>query len=258
VEIMSFSKNCILAQYCGDKDTKKCNKLCPFYIHLHGASGKGGKIFESNIPLDYSRMTVKQNPVRQSQKAVYVQVDSYVKTFPRMFKGERIRSLYLYSESPGTGKTSTACAIANEYLLIHCIGSWKRGQRPKDGVVFFLDFNAWQTKFNEFNNPRISQDTADKAARSFYHSRDAAKNAELLVIDDIGIRNPTEAFSSVAHDLINHRAIYRKPTIYTSNVPLKELMDKYDSRLYDRIKDQTVELVGFQEKSFRGVRKDWD
>lgn len=255
---MSFSKNCILAQYCGDKDTKKCNKLCPFYIHLHGASGKGGKIFESNIPLDYSRMTVKQNPVRQSQKAVYVQVDSYVKTFPRMFDGERIRSLYLYSESPGTGKTSTACAIANEYLLIHCIGSWKRGQRPKDRVVFFLDFNAWQNKFNEFNNPRISQETAKKAEKAFFYYRDAAKNAELLIVDDIGIRTPTEAFSSVVHDLINYRVVCRKPTIYTSNVPLKELMDKYDARLYDRLRDQTVEIIGFKEKSFRGVRKDWD
>jgi len=257
---MSFSKNCLLSRECKASDGPTCNNLCPFYISMHGESGKGGRVAQSNIPLDYSKMTVTRNPVREAQPKVFQQIDAYVKTFSRMFEknGERIRSIYLYSESPGTGKTSAACAIANEYLIRHFIGSIQRGTLPKDNVVYFLDFNYWQSKFNEFNNPRVPSEIADKASREFYYSRDAAKNADFLVIDDIGIRDPSEAFGSIAHDLINHRVVNRLPTVYTSNVPMRDLMHKYDIRLYDRLRDQCIEIKGFIEDSYRGIRKDFD
>jgi DNA replication protein DnaC len=256
---MGHEKNCLLREVCRSAGGTTCNKICPYYVSMHGQSGKGGRVAQSNIPLDYSKMTVTYNPVREAQPEVYYQIDAYVKTFSRIFQenGERIRSLYLFSESPGTGKTSTACAIANEYLIYHFIGNIQRGVFPKDKVVYFLDFNYWQSKFNEFNNPRVPAEIADEASSEFYYARNAAKNAEFLVIDDIGIRDPSEAFGAIAHDLINHRVMNRMPTVYTSNVPMRELIRKYDERLWDRIRDNCIE-IDFDGESRRGIRKDFD
>lgn len=255
---MSFSKNCLLSRECKASDGPTCNKLCPFYVSMHGQSGNGGRVVQANIPFEYAKMTVTRNPARETQPVVFRQLDKYVETFNRMFTGERIRSIYLYSESPGTGKTTAACSIANEYLIRHFIGCLQRGQLPKDDVVYFLDFNNWQGKFNEFNNPKIPAEIANKTSREFYLARDAAKNADFLVIDDIGIRDPSEAFGSIVHDLINHRVVNRLPTVYTSNVPMKDLLYKYDVRLYDRLRDQCIEIKGFNEQSHRGIREDFD
>jgi DNA replication protein DnaC len=255
---MTHDKNCLLAEVCNAAGGSTCNKLCPFYNSIHGHSGKGGRLAESNIPLDYSKMTVTRNPVRDAQPEVFEIIDGYVKkSFPRIFEGGRIRSLYLFSEEPGTGKTSTACSIANEYLVTHFTGCLERGITPPDRVVFFLDFNYWQSVFNEFNHPRVPKDHAELASEKFYSMRDAAKKAQFLVIDDIGIRDPSEAFGAIAHDLINYRVMNRLPTIYTSNVPMEDLMNKYDSRLWDRIRDHCFEIE-FDGGSHRGIRNDFD
>lgn len=256
---MGFERNCLLADVCKVAGGTGCNALCPFYNSMHGHSGKGGRVAQSNIPLDYSKMTLKRNPIKDAHPVVFKIVERYVERFfPHMFDDGRLRSLYLFSETPGTGKTSTACILANEYLAHHFVGCLKRGITPPDGVVFFLDFNAWQSKFNEFSHPRVPEERAKVASEQFYHLRDSAKNAEFLVIDDIGIRNPTESFGAIAHDLINHRVMHRLPTVYTSNVPMRELINKYDERLFDRVRDQTFEVDKFDGESQRGIRDDFD
>jgi DNA replication protein DnaC len=258
---MTNERNCLLSGSCKFAgDPKACTGLCPYFVMMHGQSGYGGRVRQANIPKDYSKMTVKNNPVRESQPQVFKQIDGYVrKSFPRMFQpdGERIRSLYLYSSSPGTGKTSTACSIANTYLVYYFIGAMKHGHPIEDNVVYFLDFNHFQSKFNQFNNPNVPKEFKDPASHEFYTAQKAAMEAQLLVIDDIGIRDPSEAFGSIAHDLINHRTVNRMPTIYTSNVPMVQLINKYDERLWDRIKDNCIQ-IDFAGESHRGIRKDFD
>jgi len=214
------------------------------------------------VPADYRLVTVANSPARTSQQAVYKSVDAYVGTFERQFanatgvdgSSERIKSLYLYSASPGTGKTTTASAILNEYLTQHYIGCLQRSRQALQQPAYMLDVNAWQTLFNEFNRSNIPADIGEEASRQYYRQMQAAKTAPFAVLDDIGVRNATEAFRGDLHAVINARVTNGLPTVYTSNLPLAEMERVFDARLYDRMRDQCAELV-FVGKSQRGMRK---
>lgn len=255
---MSNEHRCLLKAVCrtaGDPDV--CNNLCPHFIAMHGHSGGSGRLGAANIPKDYRLVTVSNSPVRKEQSRVYDAVDAYVKTFSRQFEEDapRIKSLYLYSDETGTGKTTTACAILNEYLIRHYIGSLKRGLRPLDRPVYFLNFNAWQSQFNAANRQHADEEQAKDASRRYYNMFDAAKVVPLLVVDDIGVRDATQAFRADAHDLIDYRVTNRLPTIYTSNVTIDELAEVYDRRLWDRVRDMCV-VLEFSGESKRGMRKE--
>ncbi|MBA4542870.1 DNA replication protein [Thermoactinomyces daqus] len=254
-------KNCILRGVCVKAGSEShCNKLCPLYNSMHGHKGIGGRVAMANIPKDYQKMTISHNPVREVQKQAYFLIDRWAKKFfPLIFEenAERIKPLYLYSKEVGTGKTATAASIANSFLVYTFTEALKRGQQPLERPVYFLDFNQWQREFAAFNNPKIPRDMGEKMARKFYEIRDIAKDVLLLVVDDIGIEDPSNAFHGIAHDLINHRLVNWLPTIFTSNVEMEDLLLRYDKRLFDRIRDHNsqIEFIG---TSHRGMRQDFD
>lgn len=255
---MTNSKYCLLSNYCNlSIDVDRCTNRCPPFISLHGSSGEGGRIKLANTPLDYRLITVQNSPVRQQQESAYKKVDAYVRTFSRQFQqdDEMIKSLYLFSTNPGTGKTTTAAAILNSYIIFNYIGSLKRGEQPLQQPAYFLDVNELQTLFNQFNRPRVPNEIAEPAAARYYTMLKTAKQAPFVIMDDIGVReNCTEAFRGDLHDLINHRVTNRLPSVYTSNIPIDELATIYDARLYDRIRDLCA-VVKFDGESKRGFRR---
>lgn len=76
----------------------------------------------------------------------------------------------------------------------------------------------------------------------------ALYQANLLVLDDIGVQMSKEWIDTVLYRLINERYINRLPTIYTSNVPVDRL--KMDDRITDRI-ESTTYPVSLPEESIR-------
>jgi DNA replication protein DnaC len=245
-----------------------CTPTNPLFIGLHGFTGKGGRVANAEIPRGYQGVLLADSPVRESQEPVYQKLERYVKTFSRQFgdvraelinqgKSEneiRIKSLYLWSRPPGTGKTTTACALLNEYLLQHFVGSLKRNETPKQRPVYFLDVNLLQTKYNEFNRSGIPKEVAESAARDYYNMIKRAKYTDFVVMDDIGVRNPTDGFRGDLHSVIDYRTANHLPVVYTSNIPIKELPTVFgESRLYDRIRDMTQEIE-FVGTSKRGKR----
>lgn len=253
----NHASKCVLASRCTVANGKSCNFQCPHFIATNS------RLRASGVPADYRLVTVANSPARASQPAVYKSVDAYVGTFERQFDDvakdmpeaqRRIKSLYLYSASPGTGKTTTASAILNEYLTQHYIGSLQRSRQALQQPAYMLDVNAWQTLFNEFNRSNIPADIGEEASRQYYRQMQAAKTAPFAVLDDIGVRNATEAFRGDLHAVINARVTNGLPTVYTSNLPLSEMERVFDARLYDRMRYQCAELV-FGGKSQRGMRK---
>lgn len=252
---MTQSKHCILAGPCTLADTPACNRLCPSFISMHGSSGTGGRSGSAGIPKDYSLTTVQNSPVRSEQSDVYSSVDAYVRTFARMFTGERIKSLYLYSEASGTGKTTTACAIANSYLIANYIGSIQRGIKPLDRPIFFLDVAEFQNLYNAFNRNKVPEEIAGPAAERYYRWMKFAQETPLVVLDDVGTRSSTEGFRGDLHSVVNARVTNQLPTIYTSNVLISELPAVFgEKRLADRVRDLTISLL-FDGESRRGMRK---
>lgn len=217
---------------------------------MHGYAGDGGRVGAAGLPPEYRHLTVKNSPARSGQADVYVAVDKYVDTFKT---GDRIKSLYLYSAEPGTGKTTTAAALLNEYLTTHYIGSLQRGETPLERPAFFLDINEWQRDFNAFNRPRVPDETAQPAAARYYRTMRIAESVPFLVADDIGVRDATDAFRADLHSVINRRVVSGLPTIYTSNIPMAEMLRLFDARIADRIRDMCGEIQ-FVGKSKRGRR----
>jgi DNA replication protein DnaC len=246
---------CLLAQKCKIAGTDACNSQCSHWIAMMGLSGTGGRAAAANVPADYRLLTVANSPARASQPSVCKAVDAYVKTFERQFEedADRIKSLYLFSESPGTGKTTTAAAILNEYIIAHYLGSLKRNRQALQVPAYFLDVNELQTLYNEFNRSHVPKDIAEKASREYYRRLTAAKQAPFAVYDDIGVRTATEGFRGDLHSAINHRTANAMPTVYTSNLPIEEMAQVFDARLYDRMRDMCA-VLAFGGESKRGRR----
>jgi DNA replication protein DnaC len=247
---------CILADVCKLAGTEACTTNCGHFIGMHGRSGTGGRIGATGTPADYRLLTIANSPARASQPQVYRAVEAYVRTFGRQFApdADRIKSLYLYSESPGTGKTTTACAVLNEYVRRHYLGSLQRQRQPLQQPAYFLDVNEWQSLYNEFNRSHVPQDVAERAAREYYRRLTNAKQAPFAVLDDIGVRQATEGFRGDLHSVINHRTTNALPTVYTSNLPIEKMAAVFDSRLYDRMRDQCA-VLHFAGESKRGKRR---
>jgi DNA replication protein DnaC len=99
----------------------------------------------------------------------------------------------------------------------------------------------------------VPEETAKPSAARYYHAMDAATNAPFLVMDDIGVRDASEAFRADLHAIINARVADGRPTVYTSNVPMIQTASVFDRRLADRIRDLCVEMT-FEGGSRRGFR----
>lgn len=262
---MNHADKCILAGPCTLAGTAKCNARCPSYIACHGYNGAGGRIGAANVPADYRMLTLANSPAREvkavgktGEYRVYDTLQTYAKTFARQFgddaQDERIKSLYLYSAEPGTGKTTTAAALLNEYIIRHYIGSIQRNGQPLERPAYFLDVNAWQTLFLGFTRPGIPQETAERHAAEYYAMEERAKATPFVVLDDIGVRSASDAFRADLHSVINHRVANGLPTVYTSNVLLADLAAVFDARLADRVRDMCVEIA-FAGESKRGIRR---
>jgi DNA replication protein DnaC len=256
---MSNKDKCLLSSICGLAGGERCNDMCSAYNALHGQSGKGGRVGGAEIPTEYRLTLLENSPAKTEQEGVYDRLVKYVNSFDRQFDEaetpkDRIKNLYLYSDETGTGKTTTASALANEWIRKHFVLSAKTKRKPLLNPAYFLDVNELQTLYNEFTRQGIPQDISEKASREYYRRIRLAREAPFVVFDDIGVRTATEGFRGDLHSLINHRVAEHKITVYTSNLPIESLMAHYDKRLWDRMRDLTI-VMQFTGESKRGVRK---
>jgi DNA replication protein DnaC len=241
----SNAKNCTLAHACNLANTTSCTRFCPHFI------ATDARLKAANVPQNYRLLTLSNSPVRASEPAVYKVLDEHVKTFTRALDApsEPIKSVYLYSPTPGNGKTTTAISLLHEYLIRHYVGSLQRGRQPEQVPVYFLDVNEFQTRFN------LATMTNDETElERFKAELQRCKTVPFLVVDDLGVRDCTPAFRGYLHALINARVVSGLPTVYTSNLPMTELARVFDERLYDRVRDLCIDLP-FGGESKRGLRK---
>src|SRR5699024_6154521 len=242
---------CILSNYRKDR-CSSCTPLCPHKIALEGLDGQTGRVGNANLPADYRGITLSNSPAREGQADIYKQLGVYVKTFARSLAGgEGVKSLYLWSESPGTGKTTTAAALISEWIAADYLSALKKGEQPRQHSAYFLDVNQFQTDYNEFNRPRVPDHIAEPAASKYYKAMDKARSAPFAVLDDIGVRDASENFRADLHSIINHRVASAKPTVYTTKLYIDEIEDVFDVRLYDRMRDMCA-TMHFKDESKRG------
>ena len=246
---MSNESRCLLAGVCRSAGSSACTPVCAHFIAIEG------RVKAAAVPAEYRLVTLESSPCRRDQADVYRNLADYVATFGRQFEadGRRIKSLYLYSANPGTGKTTTAIALLHEWIIRHYVGSLDNRRQPDQRPAFFLDVNEFQTIYNRANRSGVPDDVREQLGAEYNRLFEIAKSTPFLVADDIGVRGATDAFRADLHDIINHRTANGKPTVYTSNIPMAELANVFDARLADRVRDMCVEIT-FSGESKRGIR----
>lgn len=250
-------KNCNLKSSCDKAST--CKAPCQAFIALHGLNNSGGKQFDAKIPNEYRQTTLETARCREDQSNTYGQLEKYCMTFKKAFNEERntketrLKDLFFYSKSSGTGKTETSCAIANEFLNYSYMRSIMLDS-PDDfkDPVYYLDMPKLMSLYTKANRGGTPQDVKEDASREYFKAISKAKKARLVVFDELGLRDISDAFCGDIHDLINHRTDNNLTSIFTSNIKMDDLEDVYGTRLFDRIRRYCIsyEFVG---ESKRGI-----
>lgn len=246
--------DCKLKKYCKAPEGQCGFKCYPFAV-LHGVEGKTGLWKTRNVPKKYDNCFLENLPQLEPDQT-FKRMQQYINTVTdRVAEGS---GLYLFSVpskinplGTGTGKTTTAITILNEFLVKRVIEHVK-GNELKANPVLFMPMSDFQNIYNaQFRGTRDSQ---EQASEIYYSYKNRMKRAELLVIDDIAIRNSTEAFMNEFYEIINHRVNQDLTTIYTSNEPLTGLVEIFGERIVSRIEGSTMQFP-FTGKDHR--RKEW-
>lgn len=112
----------------------------------------------------------------------------------------------------GTGKTHLAAAIANERV--------KHGDK-----VLFITAPDLLDYLRSAYNPE-SETTYDETF-------ERVRGADLLILDDLGVENPSAWAQEKLFQILNHRYARRLPTVITTN----QTIEKLDPRLRSRMAD---------------------
>ena len=126
----------------------------------------------------------------------------------------------------GNMKTTLAMAILRQYIDMH-----QRGFAIS--MPSFLTMIDYNYKFNLRDN-RI----------------DRIKRAKLLVLDALGAEYDHQWVQTQVDAIITERYNRKLATIITTNLSRDEIADRYQARIYDRLKCVNY-LIGFEAKSLR-------
>lgn len=202
---------------------KEC-KCMPFQKTRHR-----GKI--AGVPEEFRGLTLRSFDVsiygseqsramatRAKQAAV-----NFVKNFDRIKEEYHGKGLYFWSRVKGSGKTRIGASIANALIQVHM----ERGESIDVRYVVLVDLIE-QIK-----------ETFDKDSK--VKTKDvigAVMNADVLVLDDLGVESESSFVNQTLYRLLNHRMTKELPTIFTSNIPVEELDLRFrqdDGRIQSRI-----------------------
>jgi len=132
------------------------------------------------------------------------------------------RGLFIFGEV-GLGKTFLLSAICNSLV---------EAGVPTLYAVFSDLIGEIKRSFGT-ENKAISESTL----------MDAARTAEVLILDDLGAEQITDFVTNRLFDIVNYRRIHQKPLVLSSNLSIEELGSLYGSRISSRISEMCTPLT---------------
>lgn len=124
--------------------------------------------------------------------------------------------LVLSGQVPGNGKTFTAYAVG---WAVHEAGKWSC-------AYTMADLNA------------ALRPTEEHEPDAWY----SVTHCDLLIVDDLGTERTTSWTEEQLHRLLDQRGRERRRTIVTTNLTSEKVEDRYDSRIADRLLDDSLPL----------------
>jgi DNA replication protein DnaC len=194
-------------------------------------------IENANIPYDYQNCSFDTFLANDSaQRAHLVLAKKYVRDFP-ISPTEGLPGLMLIGPT-GTGKTFLAVAILNGLLA-----------RGFDGV-----FMGW---LNFLEHVKSTYDRTRPGEQFDYEAKHIARDATVLVLDDLGASKYSEHDEQLVTTLLTERCNQRRATIVTTNVKDVALSGLVDPALAwnrminsDQYAKRTLEeMIGVRSRS---------
>ena len=153
----------------------------------------------------YPVTVIEGKSVRERMHLVYINCKKYAENF-----NEHSPSLFFYGKT-GLGKTFLSSCIAS-FLL-------------DEGVnVVFGSILDILRKINDEYFKKAEGNTAE-----------IVKEAELLILDDLGSEFINSFSESALYEILNYRLNLEKPTIISTNLSMQELGQKYNERIVSRL-----------------------
>lgn len=174
--------------------------------NLEAFTDKSFDNFLTDIPMfTYAEQQSLQNAVRQATKFA-----------------ASIEGWLLLEGSYGCGKTHLAAAIGNARL--------KKG----DTVLFITSPDLLDHLRGAYS---------PEAETSYDEMFDRVRNAELLILDDLGVEKPSPWAHEKLFQLLNHRYTHNLPTVITTNADIDKLDQRIRSRLLDTTRTHRCSII---------------
>lgn len=145
------------------------------------------------------------------------------------------KSLYLHSANCGNGKTAWSIRLLQAYF---------------DKIWADSDLTCRALFINVPKFFLALKDNISTPSEYIAHIKDNITSADIVVWDEVGIKNCTQFEFENFLSMVNSRIDLGKSNIYTSNLTKDELLEKVGERLYSRIINLStdIELNGIDKR----------
>lgn len=201
---------CSVKDWCGRRNGTSAlpkdyalNPQCTGYVMLEQA------IKLSKIPTEYRNANLHSFNVDSDNEVHFPRI-KHILSKPIEFVRTGM-NVALFHNNKGTGKTYTACAIANQFIYKACVNPELFDY--ENPLALYVKFGDWS---NEIRKAHQVQDSV--LYEEMYNNIDKMKEVPLLVLDDIGSGRITDVIRDLTYDVIDKRKEEQRSTIYTSNL----------------------------------------
>ena len=244
-----------LSEECSfDKPERTCDFSCFACTFFHGLEqgGRGGLWATTGVPKKYRKSRVADMPFGKDNPKAHQAITKYCGNILTNVQ-EKNYGLFLYSipndsnvMGTGTGKTTGASAIVNEYVIARGKLYLSGKKEMKDNPALFVRGSELQGHFNaQFRGNKQLQ---DEATSRYYKLKREIMKRELVVFDDIATRGSkiSEAWEEELYQMIDYRSsmVDEGATIFTANINNAQLADLLGHRIASRINGMTIP-IGF-------------
>lgn len=154
----------------------------------------------STTPVEYLDLSADESP-RPRQF-------SYVSDYWFEYEGETVRGLYLHG-GPGTGKTAAAWEVWRRWTI----------ENLRDETSFIKTVELAQLAKTQFVCKELNEEFRERFK--------AARDADLLVLDDLATERQSPSTESVLFELLDRRTEEHRHTVITCNLSPSDLSSKF-------------------------------
>lgn len=162
---------------------------------------------------------------REHMKSIFNFCKDYANNFTR-----KAQWLIMYGGT-GLGKTHLSLAIANVVI--------ERG--------YDVYYGSIQSIMEKLEREHFGRKTTEES------EKDTIINADLLIIDDLGVEFVTQFTTAALHDVLNTRMLKGLPTVISTNLAMDEIYEKYTQRIASRLFGSSLPLA-FCGKDIRQIK----